>query len=119
MHSLFKAKLGKWVVIQVDQVSANGGWWKEILRKEELLFFLTTNVKVRNVKLSLNKTGVINDPLGQTHNHANSEHCFHFVLFCYILKSGDDMCENNDPYRPWLWVGRVDQLCFCQPVHTE
>ena len=21
----------------------------------------------------------------------------------------DDICENNDPYRPWLWVGRVDQ----------
>ena len=21
----------------------------------------------------------------------------------------DDMCENNDPFRPWLWVGRVDQ----------
>ena len=29
------------------------------------------------------------------------------------LKSGDgrtdNMCENNDPYRPWLWVVRVDQ----------
>ena len=22
------------------------------------------------------------------------------------------MCENNDPYRPWLWVGRVDQLHY-------
>ena len=29
------------------------------------------------------KTGVINDPLGQAHSLANSEHCFHlkFVLF--------------------------------------
>ena len=26
------------------------------------------------------KTGVINDPLGQTHSHASSEHCF---LFCF------------------------------------
>ena len=25
---------------------------------------------------SNNKTGVINDPLGQTHSHASSEHCF-------------------------------------------
>ena len=22
----------------------------------------------------------------------------------------EDMCENNDPYQPWLWVGRVDQM---------
>ena len=22
------------------------------------------------------------------------------------------MCENNDPYRPWLWVGLVDQYSF-------
>ena len=27
------------------------------------------------------KTGVINDPLGQTYSLASSEHCFHFVLF--------------------------------------
>ena len=43
------------------------------------------------------------------------------VFCCFVfldLKSGDgvrrdvrtdNMCENNDPYRPWLWVGRVDQ----------
>ena len=45
-----------------------------------------------------------------------------FVLFCAILKSGDertdDVCENNDHCRPWLWVGLVDQytitflVCF-------
>ena len=28
-----------------------------------------------------NKTGVINDPLGQTHSLASSEHCF--LLFCF------------------------------------
>ena len=33
------------------------------------------------------KTGVINDPLGQTHSLASSEHRFHFVLF---EKSIDD-----------------------------
>ena len=27
------------------------------------------------------KTGVINDPLGQTHSLATREHCFSFVLF--------------------------------------
>ena len=27
------------------------------------------------------KTGVINDPLGQTHSHASSKHCF--LLFCF------------------------------------
>ena len=31
---------------------------------------------VRNAELNINKTGVINDPLGQTHSHASSEHCF-------------------------------------------
>ena len=59
-----------------------------------------------------NKTaGVINDPLGQTHSLASSENCF--LLFCFVRceKWGrtDNMCENNDPYRPWLWIGRVDQ----------
>ena len=37
--------------------------------------------------------------------------------FCQILKSSDektdvqndDMCENSDHYRPWLWVSLVDQ----------
>ena len=38
------------------------------------------------------------------------------VFCCFVfldLKSGDErtenMCENNDPYQPWLSVGRVDQ----------
>ena len=37
---------------------------------------------------------------------------------CLVLKSGDgrtyaptdDMCKNNDHYRPGLWVGLVDQF---------
>ena len=39
-----------------------------------------------------------------------------FLLeICFVLldleKWGrtDNMCDNNDHYRPWLWVGRVDQ----------
>ena len=32
---------------------------------------------------------------------------------CIIIIDGrtDNMCENNDPYWPWLWVGLVDQKC--------
>ena len=43
-----------------------------------------------------------------------------FCLFCLLdfKKWGrtdgqtDDMCKNNDPYRLWLWAGRVDQFCL-------
>ena len=54
------------------------------------------------------KTGVINDPLGQTNSLASNERCFRlkfvsFSLFCLYGRT-DNMCENNDPYRPpWLW----------------
>ena len=49
-----------------------------------------------------NKTGVIDDPLGQIHSHASSEHCFSFVLFLKIWNVGTDgrvtcASENNDP----------------------
>ena len=39
---------------------------------------------IRAYKKSSYKTDVINDPLGQTHSLASSEHCFRlkFVLFC-------------------------------------
>ena len=68
--------------------------------------------------------GVIIDPIGQTHSHASSEHCF--LLFCFSRFEKlyfprrtdvrtDDICENNDPYRPWLWVGRVHQ--YYNPYH--
>ena len=60
----------------------------------------------------------INDPLGQIHNpaDASSDHYSRLkvVLFCKILKvetdvRTDNKCENSDHYRPWLWVGLVDQ----------
>ena len=65
-----------------------------------------------------NKTGVINDPLGQTHTVSPVAN---IVFCCFVLpdlKSADgrtdertdNICENNDYYRPWLWVRRVDQL---------
>ena len=62
----------------------------------------------------INKTCVINDPLGQTHSPTSSDHFFNRRLFCFIWKSGEgrtdqNMCENNDHYRPGLWVS-----CSCR-----
>ena len=67
--------------------------------------------------LKYDKTCVINDPLGQTPSLPSSEHCFNSLEICFVLKSGDgrtdvrtdDMCKSNDHYRPWMWVGLVDQ----------
>ena len=48
----------------------------------------------------------INDPLGQTHSPASSDHFSRLkvVLFCEILKNydgrTDNTCENSDPYWP-------------------
>ena len=54
-----------------------------------------------------NKTGVNNDPLGQTHSHANSEHCFSVVFVFLDLKSGDGrtdkLCESSDHCWPLLY----------------
>ena len=72
-------------------------------------------------KLEQTNTSVINDPLSQTHSFASRKHCFclKFVLFCekwgrtdrWTDVRTDNMCENNDHYWPWVWVGIVDQLC--------
>ena len=86
--------------------------WEQILG-ENFIIVLSYPHAIENM---LYKTGVINDPLSQTHSHDSSEH--YFLLFCLsrLEKWGhtygrtDNMCENNDPYRPWLWVGRVDQF---------
>ena len=54
-----------------------------------------TNAETRSEKLmfkiNVNKAGVINDPLSQTHSSVSSDHCLclNIVLFCEILKSGD------------------------------
>ena len=34
---------------------------------------------------------------------------FIFLDFKSTYVRTDNMCQNNDPYRPWLWIGRVDQ----------
>ena len=48
------------------------------------------------------------------------------VFRCFVLldlKSGDgrtdNMCENNDPYQSWPWVGLEDQFTnFIRFYHT-
>ena len=95
------------------------------------------------VKNNNYKTGVINDPLSQTHSLASSEHCFHFVMFCQILKSGDGRtygqtygrmtcAKNNIPigrdcgsaewiHKLWLCANKTDlSTCtlFCLPSST-
>ena len=69
---------------------------------------LTTAIATAAARNNNNKTY---DPLGQTHSLASRDHGFHFVWFASFKKwrRSDDTCENNDPYRPWLWVGRLDQ----------
>ena len=63
------------------------------------------------------------DPLDQTFSPTCSNHYSRFivVLFCEILKMGTDgqtwgrtvnMREHSDHYRPWLWVGLMDQYRF-------
>ena len=34
---------------------------------------------------------------------------FCFARFWKVTDGRTDICKNNYPYRPWMWVGRVDQ----------
>ena len=66
-----------------------------------------------------NKTCVFNDPLGQTHSPTSSDHYFHETCALQYFeqwgrtygrgRTYGNLYENNDHYRPGLWVGRVDQ----------
>ena len=57
------------------------------------------------------KTGVINDPFGQPTDPAS------LILKFWDERKDrrhkyvrtDNLRENSDHYRPWRWVGRVDQ----------
>ena len=61
------------------------------------------------------KTCVINDPFGQTHSPASSDHYFSLQsFFCDIWKVGTDVRTETCAKimittGPGLWVGRVDQ----------
>ena len=58
------------------------------------------------MNINILQDSFINDPLGQTHSHISSEHCF--LLFCFsrFEKWGrtDDPCEKSDHYHR-VWVG--------------
>ena len=89
-------------------------------------FLILCIIKVKSVWLNENqsikivyheilqyKTGVINDPLGQTQSHASNEHCF--LLFCF------SRFERTDGQHVRLSPGRDFGLaewiknCFLNP----
>ena len=94
--------------------------WVSVLTDERT----DTCVKIMTTYSALALVGqqdrcVINYPLCQTHSLACNKHCLVFTwnLFCFarFRKVGtdvrtDNMCESNDQYLSWLWVGLVDQF---------
>ena len=65
---------------------------------------LTFKAKLSYGNSKENKTGVINDPLGQPTVPAGSD-CRWILKFCAGHTDGRtaNMCENSDHYRPGLW----------------
>ena len=66
------------------------------------------------VEFKGNKTGVINDPLGQTHSHASREHCFsRFQKFGRTDGRTDTMYEANDHLlaRAW-WIKNSSEIVY-------
>ena len=75
--------------------------------KENLMFpflYVKSNItfytKYMYKHMQLHKTGVINDLLGQPTDPASSDCC---LILKFWDGQTDDMCENNDHYRPGLW----------------
>ena len=68
---------------QFKQVAVSRLKKDEIVKKSKILVKKLLIFSQLQCKTKVNKTGVINDPFGQTHSHASSEHCFRFkvVLF--------------------------------------
>ena len=61
---------------------------------------------IRNNKVyMIYKTCIINDPLGQTHSLASSEHCFRFK-FLLFLKSGDGQTDGRHVQKTMIIIGR-------------
>ena len=61
-------------------------------------------LSLKYAKEMRNKTGAINDPLGQTHSLASSEQCFSLEI-CFVLNSGTD--------------GRTDELTNGRHVQKQ
>ena len=73
--------------------------------------FMSENLTKRNsfwpsIKINRYKTGIINDPLGQTYSLASSEHCF--LLFCFTRF--ESMVGRTDVQKNQLKTARVDQF---------
>ena len=64
---------------------------------------LSLSVSVIVVQDNINKTGVINDPLGQPTVPAGSDHYFHTE--CPSVPNSN---SSDNHCRPGLWAGRVD-----------
>ena len=92
---IFKVKIGK-IRAKFKVFSL-----KTRLRRKSLLICVITTLKLfLPTKLRENYTvWAINDPLGQTHSPASSDHYSHLivVLFCEILKSGDWQTDGQAP----------------------
>ena len=105
-NQLMDSKL-KCVFVMPD---LDGAFKEETQDNKTAMHPIPPSPKVSWMKLlKVTKTGVINDPLGQTHSLASSEHCFRlkFVLLARFLNVGtyvriDNMGENNDHYWPRL-----------------
>ena len=103
--TLFIAKWsGKWILLMVGTAG------NKVCRSESELCDAPNCQKQNTIK---NKTGVINDPLGQTHSHASSEHCFLLSCFSRFEKwgwtYGRTTCAKTMIPTGRDWVGRVDQ----------
>ena len=70
----------------------HGAWWvikfarivpSFILQSNEIILLLYSTASSHishHIEIIFHKTGVINDPLGQTHSLTSREYCFRFVL---------------------------------------
>ena len=66
------------------------------------------------------KTGVINDPLGQTHSCASGGHCFRLKLFCFEKCTDGRKCKKQWSL-PAVTVGRPrgSILNFCLDLYSQ
>ena len=78
-NQVFICLLTKWRYQPICHPSLNGV--KHSVWRIKCYTILQTLYCQLLLQINKYKTGAINDPLGQTHSHASSEHCF--LLFCF------------------------------------
>ena len=77
----------------LKQNTLQGAWWVTV---KSFVFYLKRAFQ----KIYLDKTGVINDPLGQHTVPAGSDS--RLILKFWDGRT-DNMCKNSDHFRPGLW----------------